>query len=301
MEHPKNLLRFDPEQAAVEIIQFIQDRFQILKRKKIIIGLSGGLDSSLTATLAAEAIGADRVKLYYLPDRDSKPLHRKHAILFSKQLGAELKIIRITPALRILRIYALLPLNLIPGRRLKSYAVNYVRRNQLGLTGGSVLNARLTGSGGSMVSRANAYINAKHRLRTVILFREAEKMNGLVMGAANKTEWLTGTFVQFGCDHSADVMPLLHIYRSQVEELARIQGLPPEILEKESDTDILPGLEDKGAMMGSFLIADQILWGLENGIPLSDLSDRFDQESVFYLNSLVQDSSFYREVPYSLL
>jgi NAD+ synthase len=152
-----------------------------------------------------------------------------------------------------------------------------------------------------MVSRANAYINAKHRVRTVILFREAEKMNGLVVGAANRTEWLTGTFVQFGCDHNADLMPLLHIYRSQLEDLARFQGLPSAILEKESDTDILPGLEDKGVMMGSFQIADQILWGIENGISLSELSAKFDQELVQYLNSLVQDSVFYREAPYSLL
>ena len=301
MEQPPNPHNFDPEQAAADIIKFIQDRFQIMNRNKIIIGLSGGLDSSLTATLAAKAIGADRVKLFYLPDRDSKPLHRKHARMLSNLISVDLKIIRITPALRILRIYSLLPLKYIPGKRLKSFAVNYVRRKQLGLTGGSVLNARLTGSGGPMVSRANAYINAKHRVRTVILFREAEKMNGVVLGAANRTEWLTGTFVKFGVDHNADVMPLLHIYRSQVEELARFLDLPREILEKESDTDILPGLEDKGSMMGSFQIADQILFGIENGIPLSELSTRFGQDSVAYLNSLVQDSASYREVPYTLL
>ena len=76
---------------------------------------------------------------------------------------------------------------------------------------------------------------------------------------------------------------------------------PGDLVEIRPAKDILPGLEDKGSMMGSFLIADQILWGLENGIPLSELSASFDQKRVFYLNSLVQDSSFYREVPYSLL
>lgn len=114
MEQSPNPLQFDPEQASSEIIQFIQNRFELMNRKKIIIGLSGGLDSSLTARLAIEAIGADKVKLYYLPDRDSKPLHRKHASLLAVQLGADLKITRITPSLRILRIYSLLPLHLIP-------------------------------------------------------------------------------------------------------------------------------------------------------------------------------------------
>lgn len=159
-----------------------------MNRNKIIIGLSGGLDSSHTAALAVIAIGADKVKHNYLPDRHSKKLHRKHAILLENQLGTDLKIIRITQYLRILRIYSLLPMNLIQGQKLKSFAVNYVRSKHLGLTGGSVLSARLSGNGGSMVSQANAYINAKHRVRNLILFRESEKMNGMVVGAANRNE-----------------------------------------------------------------------------------------------------------------
>jgi NAD+ synthase len=217
------------------------------------------------------------------------------------QLDADFKIIKITPTLRVLRIYSLLPLNFFPGRKLKSFAVNYVRKNHLGLTGGSVLNARLSGSGGSMVSRANAYINAKHRLRTVILFREAEKVNGLVIGAANKTEWLTGTFVQFGVDHSADLMPLLHIYRSQLEKIAKFENLPDEILEKESDTDILPGVEDKGKLLGSYTDTDLILWGLENNVPLSSLEEKFEQDKVHAIKTLFESSRHYREAPYSLL
>ena len=301
MEWTPSPLLIDPEEAADNIIRFIQDHVKLLQRKSIVIGLSGGLDSSLTATLAAKAIGADKVKLYYLPDRDSKSLHRKHAILISKQLGADLKIIRITSALRILRIYSLLPLSFFPGQKLKAYVVNYVRKRHLGLTGGSVLSARISGRGGSMVSRANAYINAKHRVRTVLLFREAERSNGLVMGAANKTEWLTGTFVQFGVDHSADLMPLLHIYRSQLEEIARYMGLPNEILDKESDTDILPGVEDKGKLLGSYTTTDLILWGLENGVPESDLVDEFGQDKVEAIQTLFESSFYYREAPYSLL
>ena len=126
-------------------------------------------------------------------------------------------------------------------------------------------------------------------------------MNGMVLGAANRTEWLTGTFVKFGVDHNADVMPLIHLFRSQLEMVARLQGLPAEILEKESDTDILPGLEDKGKMMGSFEIADRILWGIENGLPLGELTTHFDEKLVIYLDSLVSNSASYREVPYSLL
>jgi NAD+ synthase len=301
MEWTANPLELDPKETVQEITAFIQHHFRVLNRRVVVVGLSGGLDSSLTAALAVKALGSENVKLFYLPDRDSKPIHRKHAILMADQLDADLKIIKITPALRVLRIYSLLPLNYFPGRKLKSFVVNYVRKNHLGLTGGSVLNARLSGSGGAMVSRANAYINAKHRLRTVILFREAEKNNGLVVGAANKTEWLTGTFVQFGVDHSSDLMPLLHLYRSQLEKIAKFENLPDEILEKESDTDILPGVEDKGKLLGSYVNTDFILWGLENNVPMSSLEEKFGQEKVQAIKTLFESSRHYREVPYSLV
>jgi|GEM_PF-3320127 len=61
-------------------------------------------------------------------------------------------------------------------------------------------------------------------------------MLGMVVGAANRTEWLTGTFTQFGCDHIADVMPILHLYRSQLEVLATHLHLPEEIRKKKQQT-----------------------------------------------------------------
>jgi NAD+ synthase len=126
-------------------------------------------------------------------------------------------------------------------------------------------------------------------------------MTGLVIGAANKTEWMTGTFTQWGCDHNADIMPLLHLYRSQLEAIAAYLDLPPEILHKQADPDILPGLSDKGDLLGSFEDADQILWALENKIPETDLHKRFGNDKVSYIQSLVSNSAYYRKTPYTLL
>jgi len=135
----------------------------------------------------------------------------------------------------------------------------------------------------------------------VILYKEAEHSQGLVIGAANKTEWMTGTFTQWGCDHCADLMPLLHLYRSQLIPLAEWLELPEEIIHKKADPDVLPGLDDKGELLGSFEEADLILWGLENQIPLSDLEERFGKEKVNYIQTLADNSACYRETPYSLL
>jgi len=259
MDRPEGPLRIDPDQTLSEIADLIQNNFNQLNRRVAVIGLSGGLDSSLTASLAVKTLGADRGKLYYLPERDSKPIHRKHAVLHTNQLSTDLKIINISHILRSMRIYSLLPLNFFPVQKLKALVVDYGRKRFREHSRGEFLSIRLNGSGGSWVSRGNAYVCAKHRVRSVILYREAERLNGMVIGAANKTEWMTGTFTQWGCDHSADVMPLLHLYRSQLEVLARHLNLPDEIRTKKADPDILPGLNDKSELLGSFEKADQIL------------------------------------------
>lgn len=301
MEWKENPLVLDTAATKQEIVTLLQDRFRFLNRKLAIIGLSGGLDSSTTAALTVESLGAENVRLIYIPERDSKPIHKKHARIVARSLGVELTVFPITPALRSLHIYSLLPLNFIPGRWLKSRAVDYGRSRFLARSGGEFLSIRLTGSGGTWVSRGNAYACAKHRVRNVVLYKEAESLGGMVVGAANKTEWMTGTFTQFGCDHNADVMPLLHLYRSQVEILAEYLNIPDEIRFKKADPDILPGLSDKGKLLGSFAEADQILWGLENQINLSDLESQFGSESVAYIQALINNSVHYREAPYSLL
>ena len=301
MDWTKSALVINPHQIEQEILAFIKNHFNSLNRIVAILGLSGGLDSSVMATLAVKSLEKDQVKLYYLPERDSKSIHRLHAILLAEHLGLNLTIIKITPALRALNIYRLLPLNYFPGQKLKTRAVNFGKKQFLSRSNGEVLSTRLAASGGSWVARGNAYVSAKHRLRMVTLYKEAERNCGLVIGAANKTEWLTGTFTQWGCDHCADLMPLLHLYRSQIEPLAEFLNIPKEIRQKKADPDLLPGLDNKGELLGSFQEADLILWGLENQISLNDLENKFGSEKVAYIQSLVKNSAHYRESPYSLL
>ncbi|MCJ7716602.1 MAG: NAD(+) synthase [Anaerolineales bacterium] len=301
MDWTKSALTINPSQTIQEILTLIEDRFKTLNRKVAVLGLSGGLDSSVVASLAVKCLGKDQVKLYYLPERDSKPLHRNHAILLADQLEADLTIIKITPALRALHIYRLLPLSYFPGYKLRAHAVNYGKKQFLSRTNGEFLSTRLAATGGPWVAQANAYISAKHRIRMLALYKEAERFRGLVIGAANKTEWMTGTFTQWGCDHCADLMPILHLYRTQLVSLAKHLQLPDEILRKKADPDVLPGLDDKGELLGSFQEADLILWGLENQIPLNQLEGKFGKEKISYILTLVKNSAYFRESPYSLL
>jgi NAD+ synthase len=301
MKWPLNPLDFNPSSTAEEITSFIYEKFTHLNRRKAIIGLSGGLDSSLMSLLAVNALGSDSVRLIYMPERDSKPVHRKHAKLLAQHIQTDLRIIDISPILRRLGIYRLLPLSFIPGQRLKARLIEFGKKEFLSSPEGEFLSVRLDSSGGPWVARSNAYVCAKHRIRSVLLYKEAEQSSGLVIGAANKTEWMTGTFTQWGCDHCADVMPLLHMYRSQLLPLAEYLGVPQEIIRKKADPDLLPGLDDKEKLLESFELTDQILWGIEKGFSFTYLSKRFGSKQVNYIQLLVNKSAYFRETPYSLL
>ena len=162
---------------------------------------------------------------------------------------------------------------------------------------GNLLAERLSPKAESLLAKGNAYINTKHRIRMVWVYHYANIHNLMVVGAANRTELMTGTFTQWGCDQCADVMPIIHLYRSQVELLAEILHIPERVRNKPADPDVIPGLGDKGELLGSFYTADQILWGLEKGIPLDSLNQQFGEMEVSRINNLVEGSKFMRESP----
>ena len=135
-------------------------------------------------------------------------------------------------------------------------------------------------------------------MRANLLYYQADLLNLMVVGAANKTELLTGTFAKWGCDHCADVMPVMHLYRTQIEALAEYLGVPEVVRTKAADPDVLAGMDNKEALLGSFQEADQILWGLEHGVERADLVDAFGEATVARLANLRELSRSMREVPY---
>lgn len=92
-----------------------------------------------------------------------------------------------------------------------------------------------------------------------MLYQYAETYKLMVVGAANRTEWLTGTFSKWGVDHCADGMRIVHLFRSQIQKMGEFLGLPKYLLAKPADPDVMPGVEDKGALLGDFVLVDQIL------------------------------------------
>jgi NAD+ synthase len=271
-------LQLDSGEVCLQIEELLRHKLAEMAREGIVIGLSGGLDSAVVAYLSARAVGKDRVMLLNLPDRDSKTLHQQHARLIAQELGAGLQTRDLTPILKSMGVYDLLPIRFLPGQRLK---------------------ARFRPTANSFVARGNAYAMAKHRLRMALLYQHAEVHNLMVVGAANRTEWLTGTFSQWGCDQCADVMPILQLFRSQLGPLAEYLGVPEAVRTKPADPDILPGVDNKEELLGSFSQTDQILWGLENGIGQDELVRLFGKTYLARIERLIQLSRPMRESPYT--
>jgi NAD+ synthase len=278
-------LTIDPGTVCAQIEQLLRSKLQDMERSGAVLGLSGGLDSAVVAYLTARALGPDKVTALNLPDRDSKAVHQRHAQRIAEELGIDLQTMDITPILEALGVYNLLPIGSLPGRRLKQLAVS-LGKSFAGLElPEDMLAARLRPQANSLLAKTNAYGMAKHRLRMLLLYQQAEIENCMVVGAANRTEWLTGTFSLWGCDHCADVMPIMHLYRSQLPSLAAYLGVP--------------GAGDKEPL-GSFAETDQILWGLENGVDRSELVQAFGQDAVRHIERLYKLSQPMREAPYGV-
>jgi NAD+ synthase len=292
-------LSLDSERTIQQISDFIEYQRSALGRDGILIGLSGGLDSAVVGYLSIRGVDKERMMLINLPDKDSQRRHRRDAALIAKHLDVPLQTTDITSILEEAGAYDLIPLKYVPGRKGKSWLVRFGKAIAQ-IKDENLLSARLSPKPDSLASRGIAYGMIKHRVRMVMLYQFAEVHNLLVVGAANKSEILTGTFTQWGCDQCADIMPIGHLYRSQIEKLAVYLEIPERIRRKPADPDIIPGVNDKEGLLGPYEIVDQILLGLESKVDIKDLVDQFGENIVLRVKRLYDNFRFMREIPYSI-
>jgi NAD+ synthase len=93
---PEELL-IDTAVARRVIGEFIRQQLAQAGFERVVLGLSGGVDSGLVAYLVAEAIGADRLLAVLMPYRTSSPESRAHAELIAADLGCASRLIEVTP------------------------------------------------------------------------------------------------------------------------------------------------------------------------------------------------------------
>ena len=295
-----NQLKTDSEEICRQIEDFIRMCMKNLGRVGAVLGLSGGLDSAVTAILTVRSLGREKVHLVNLPERDSNPIHQRHARKLSEELGIIPKVIDISAALRAAGAYKVLPIWIVPSRKLRARLVTYGREKLIKHNDERIFNDRITADGNSWMARGNSYGMAKHRMRMLMIYQYAEVNNLMVVGAANRTEVMTGTYCKWGVDHCADVMPVMHLYRSQLEKIADYIKVPDYIRNKPSDPDLYPTRIDKGEFLGGFEVADKILYNLEKGVGKETLYKAFERKTVDQLEELYELSASMREAPYHL-
>ncbi|MFX0181763.1 MAG: NAD(+) synthase [Candidatus Hodarchaeota archaeon] len=293
-------IALDAPAVCNEISNLLKSMIKILNRDGAVVSVSGGLDSAVAATLTVHSLGTEKVHLLNMPEKDSSPIHRRHVKQLAEHLNVQLTIKSITSILKATGTYRLLPLRFIPTRRLRERVFSYRRSKMSSEDEEDILVNRLRPIANSWVAKVNAYAMSKHRTRMLVLYQYAEVHNLMVVGAANRTEWLTGTFSKWGVDHCADVMPLIHVHRSQLDELAEYLQIPKSIRTKAADPDIVPSFSNKEELLGNFATVDKILYGIEKKITKDELCRIYGKilvERVFILQEL---SKHMRESPYTL-
>jgi NAD+ synthase len=278
-----DVLRIDPAQVLEQLASVI--RRQVLgdlHRRGAVVGISGGIDSSVVAALCVAALGPERVVGLLMPERDSSDDAVSFARILVGHLGIHEVLEDIGPALAALGCYdrqreAIRMVFPEYGDRWRSKLSlpSLVDGDRLNLTMLTVADP----SGAQHTSRlpSAAYLqlvaatNFKQRVRAMMEYYHADRLNYAVAGTPNLLEYDQGFFVKQG-DGAADFKPIAHLYKTQVYALAEYLGLPAEILGRTPTTDTfsLPQTQEEFFFSLPFHEMDLCLWALDHGVPAAE-------------------------------
>src|SRR5664280_287819 len=220
-----------------------------LNRLGGVIGISGGIDSSVSMALAAKALGTENVLGIMLPEKDSS----KESALFAQKLadkfGVKAITENITEALEGLGCYQRRDeavRKIFPEYDPIQYKMKIgIRSSGLYTNLPPLFSVTIVDSNGNEQSKRvpapelrqiEAASNLKQRCRMSMLYYHAERLHYAVIGTPNKHEVEQGFFVKHG-DGGADVMPIAHLYKTQVYQMAHYLGIPQEIIDRTPTSD----------------------------------------------------------------
>jgi NAD+ synthase len=238
-------LRIDAAAATEQIAQTLRRQLlKDLRRRGVVIGLSGGVDSAVVASLCVRAVGPSKVLGILMPEQDSDPDSLRLGRLVASRLRIESVVEDITPILvgagcyrrrdefirRMFPEYGPGYRSKIVTRKAGGYNVSYL---VVQAPGGAQKQARMPLEVYLGIVSATSM---KQRTRKQIEYYHADRLNYAVAGTPNRLEYDQGFFVKNG-DGSADVKPIAHLYKSQVYQLAELLELPEEIRSRTPTTD----------------------------------------------------------------
>lgn len=243
-----DVLKLDADQEINRIAASIRETIgERLKRKGAIVGLSGGIDSSVVAALCVRALGKGRVFGIFMPEADSSDDSLTFGRLVADALGIQATVEDISPILRGAGCYrrrdeaikAVIP------HYEETYKSKIVLPSVLSGNEYRIFSVVVQAPDGTQTKArlsADAYLgvlaatNFKQRVRKMIEYYHADRLNYAVAGTPNRLEYDQGFFVKNG-DGAADFKPIAHLYKTQVYQLAAHLGIPLEIQRRPPTTD----------------------------------------------------------------
>jgi NAD+ synthase len=249
-----------------------------LRRRGAVIGLSGGIDSTVSAALAARAFGPAKVLAVLMPEKDSDPESLRLGHEVAKWLGIEAVVEDIEPILTASACYErrdafirkLVPA-FGPGWGCKVAIANSVEGKGYNIT--YLIVQSPDGETRKLRMPIDVYLgvvaatNMKQRTRKQIEYYHADRLNFAVLGTPNRLEYDQGFFVKNG-DGAADFKPIAHLYKSQVYQLAEHLGAPEEIRRRPPTTDTwsLAQTQEEFYFSLPYREMDLCLFGLAKGL-----------------------------------
>ena len=204
----------------------------------VVVNMSGGLDSTVTAALAVEALGPERVYGLTLPCNKTGGPHARDAEALAGALGIDHDTVHLQPLFSRFG-------SLVPDR--------FDLHDEPVLTG-----------------------NLVARLRMALAYLAANATGSLVLGTTNRSERLLGYLTKHG-DGAADLLPIAHLYKTEVTALANALDVPRFVVEKRPTAGFLPGQYDREDLGAPYHVVDSVLWlATEHGLDATEIVRRLD-------------------------
>jgi len=285
----KDIILLNNVKSVVDAItaKLKEDVLHKLKRNGAVVGISGGIDSSVCLALAVKAFGPEKVVGIMMPEKDSSPDSELLAVELAARFGVKAIKEEITSALIGFVCYLRRDeavRRIFPEYDPQTHKMKIgIRQSGLFTNLPPLFHLTIIDKNGDQKEKilpVNEYLeivaasNFKQRTRMSMLYYHAESLHYAVIGTPNKHEQEQGFFVKYG-DGGADVMPIGNLYKTQVYQLAEYLGIPQEIIKRTPTTDTYSAEQTQEEFFYQlpFDLMDRYWYGFENGYSPGEVAD----------------------------